>query len=143
MELIAVPRCWSTLGTRLGTHQCLDHLCSLAPHLHQELIGIDCTLVGHPLQHAVQEDVGAGAADPRTAVHQQGWAVLVVLPHSSDEPDQSRGELGHAMIRPAEELEVGHLKRWSMGLLDLGRGGGRGEGREGIREEGGGGEDEV
>ena len=84
--------------------------------MSEERVHVDRALRHDPLQHGVQQDEGSGATHARTAVHQHGLLVLVVLPHSADEPDEGRGIVGHAMVRPAQEQEVGHLQLGQVGL---------------------------
>ena len=91
-------------------YQCLDHEHSLLPEAHQELIHIDCLLCLDPLQHGVQEDEGASATHPCTAVDQKGNPLLFVvgLLHSPDEGDEGGGKLGYTVVWPGGEVVLGH-----------------------------------
>ena len=93
------------------TYQGLHHEDSFCPHVTQELVHVDRVLHLHPLQHAIQQDEGARPAHTRTAVYQHGRAVFaVVLPHTADEGDEGGSKLRHPVVRPAEEVVVGHRK---------------------------------
>ena len=91
-------------------YQCLDHEYSLPPETHEELVHVDSLLGLDPLQHGVQEDEGASAAHPRTAVHQKRNALVFVvgLLNSPDEGDEGGGKLGHPMVRPGGEVVLRH-----------------------------------
>ena len=68
----------------------------------------EAALRPHLLHHGVQEDEGAGAANPRTAVHQQRLVQggRVELADTADEADEGHGVLWHPMVWPGSVVEV-------------------------------------
>ena len=91
-------------------YQCLDHEHPLLAETNEELIHVDRLLCLDPLQHGVQEDEGASATHPRTAVHQEGNALVFVvgLLYSLDEGDEGGGKPGHTMVWPRGEVVLCH-----------------------------------
>jgi len=68
----------------------------------------EAALQPHLLHHGIQEDEGAGAADPCTAVHQQ-WLVQrewVELTDTADEADEGHGILWHPVVWPGSVVEM-------------------------------------
>ena len=96
----------------MTAYQRLHHQNTLGPQVVQKLVHVDRVLHLHPLQHAVQQDEGARPAHTSTAVYQHGWTIFIVdLPHTADEGYEGGGKLWHPVVRPAEEVVVGHRKR--------------------------------
>ncbi len=89
-------------------YQSLDHEHSLGPHIAEELVDVNRVLHLQPLQHAVQEDEGPGPTHTRTAVDQEGEAIVLVVPSldAPDEGDERGGKLGHSVVRPGGEVVV-------------------------------------
>ena len=59
-------------GIHRDSYLCLDHLDTFGSHASQEFINIDCFVMLHSLQHAVQDNEGTSPANASTAVDQHG-----------------------------------------------------------------------
>ncbi len=100
---------FSTDVESMCAYQSLDHEHSLGPHVTEELVHVDRALLLHPLQHAVQENEGAGPTHPRTAVDQHWRAILdVCLTNATDKGNERGGKLGYTVVGPAQEVIVGY-----------------------------------
>ena len=91
-----------------AAYLCLDHLHALASQVLEHVEDAQSPLPLDLLHHRVQEDEGASAAHPRTAVHQQrqvqaGW---VLLAHTMDEGDDGHGIAGHTVVWPGSVVHV-------------------------------------
>ena len=91
-------------------HLCLDHLHALASYFLEQIEDTQSALSLDLLHHRVQEDEGASAAHPRTAVHQErqvhvGW---VLLANTMDKRDDRHGIAGHAVVRPGSVVHMSH-----------------------------------
>ena len=76
------------MHTECESYQCLDHLHPLSSHVLEVVVDTQCSLSAHLLHDHVQEDEGACAAHPCTAVDQErlvqeGWVL------SADPPDEA------------------------------------------------------
>ena len=105
---VALCQIMYTRGSGHVVHLCLDHLHALASQVLEHVEDTQSPLSLDLLHHSVQEDEGASAAHPHTAVHQQRQvqAGRVLLAHTMDEGDDGHGIAGHTMVWPGSVVHV-------------------------------------
>ena len=99
-------------NTMTYTHQCLDHLHSLSPHVLEVLEDTQSSLTPHLLHGQVQEDEGSSPPHPGTAVDQEGCGQGggVLLADTTDEGDEGHGVVRYSMVRPGCVEHVSHCQ---------------------------------
>ena len=84
---------------------------------------ISSVLGAHPalivLYHPVESEEGAGPADPRTAVDQDGLLAGVEVETLLDEISQYLGVIWSSQVGPLDSLELRHLNRRLVRCLHL------------------------